>query len=212
MQRLLAIILAAALGCHPSAGLASVSPDVLKRTRDPDWPCIQAKVPELSAAAVWSGPPIEEALQAWSEDDGVAQLAGELAQRRMPLEDATAAIKAFSAGLDPNVRAKRLTLLFAGVFETLNRERADVMEGIGRYARKQKALAEEIRGATAKLQDPSTAPADPQQSTMLNDQVIWQTRIFNERRAALTFVCEVPSLIEQRLFALARAIQAELPK
>ena len=211
MERLLGIALSAALAFSGPAG-ASVSPDVLQRTRDPDWPCIQAKVPELSAAAVWSGPPIETALQAGEDDPEVAALAAELAQRRMPIEDATAAIKAFAAGLDPAVKEERLTRLFAETFATLNRERAEVMEGIGRYARKQKALAEEIRQATARLQDPNAAAADPQQSTILNDQVIWQTRIFNERRAALTFVCEVPTLIEQRLFALARAIGAEMPE
>ena len=25
--------------------------------RYPDWPCVQAKVPEISLAAVWAGPP-----------------------------------------------------------------------------------------------------------------------------------------------------------
>jgi hypothetical protein len=36
-------------------------------------------------------------------------------------------------------------------------------------------------------------------------------RLFNDRRSSLTYVCEVPTLIEQRLFTLARAIQAEIP-
>ena len=28
--------------------------------RYPDWPCVQAKVPETSLAAVWAGPPLDE--------------------------------------------------------------------------------------------------------------------------------------------------------
>ena len=28
--------------------------------RFPDWPCNQIKVPELSVAAVWAGPPIDD--------------------------------------------------------------------------------------------------------------------------------------------------------
>ena len=28
--------------------------------RYPDWPCIQAKVPEISLAAVWAGPPLDD--------------------------------------------------------------------------------------------------------------------------------------------------------
>ena len=39
----------------------------------------------------------------------------------------------------------------------------------------------------------------------------WQTRIFNERRASLQYVCEVPRFIEQRLFSLGRAITKALP-
>jgi hypothetical protein len=36
-------------------------------------------------------------------------------------------------------------------------------------------------------------------------------RVFDDRRTSLTFVCEAPILIEQRLFALGRAIESELP-
>jgi len=28
--------------------------------RYPDWPCTQAKVPEISLAAVWAGPPLDD--------------------------------------------------------------------------------------------------------------------------------------------------------
>ena len=34
-----------------------------------------------------------------------------------------------------------------------------------------------------------------------------ETRIFEDRRKTIRFVCEVPVLIEQRLFALGRTIQ-----
>jgi hypothetical protein len=207
-----AILLAASLACPATAALASVAADVLQRTRDPDWPCVQAKVPELSPTAVWSGPPIDEALKAWEKDTKIAGLVAELAARRMPVEEATAAIGNFAKGLAAAEKAEKLTRLFAGLFETLDRERADVMQGIGRYARQQKAMAEAIRQAMSKAQDPSVAPADPQQASALNEQLVWQTRIFNERRAALTYVCEVPTIIEQRLFALARAIAAEMAR
>jgi hypothetical protein len=40
--------------------------------------------------------------------------------------------------------------------------------------------------------------------------VEWDTRIVEERRKPMNFVCEVPVLIEQWLFALARAIQQSL--
>ena len=44
----------------------------------------------------------------------------------------------------------------------------------------------------------------------LVSRVEWDTRIFDERSKTIGYVCEVPVLIEQRLFALARAIQQAL--
>src|SRR5262249_43273262 len=48
------------------------------------------------------------------------------------------------------------------------------------------------------------AVVSPDQSRIdeLTDRVEWDTRIFEERRKTMNFVCEVPVLIEQRLFAL----------
>ncbi len=36
--------------------------------RFPDWPCNQVKVPEISVAAVWAGPAIDDVGNAWEED------------------------------------------------------------------------------------------------------------------------------------------------
>jgi hypothetical protein len=57
----------------------------------------------------------------------------------------------------------------------------------------------------------ASVTAGPQADQELQNRILWETRIFNERRASLTFVCEVPTIIEQRLHALARAIISELP-
>ena len=43
---------------------------------DPDWPCIQRKVPNLSVGQMWSGPIIPEAdMKNWRSDGDVAALA-----------------------------------------------------------------------------------------------------------------------------------------
>ncbi len=160
--------------------------------------------------AVWTGPPVEDALTRWRDDAQVALLVEQLVARRMPLEDATAAIASFAHGLAPDVKAEKLTLLFAGVFQTLDRERGEVIVGIERYGRKQKEMADRIRVDMARASDPAAASSDLQAAELQN-QLVWETRIFNERRASLSFVCEVPTLVEQRLFVLARAIGNELP-
>ena len=39
--------------------------------RFPDWPCNQVKVPEISVAAVWAGPAIDDVGNAWGEDAAI---------------------------------------------------------------------------------------------------------------------------------------------
>jgi hypothetical protein len=214
MRRLSALTFAAGLCLSISAATGSVPPEVLQRGQGagqhPDWSCIQRKVPELSAVAVWSGPPVEQALVRWRDDAEVAALVEQIAARRTPLDAAAAAVDSFAQGLAPDAKAEKLTLLFAGLFQTLDRERKEVIAGIERYGRKQKEMAEQIRGNMARVSGQAAGTSDPQAADLQN-QLLWQTRIFNERRASLTFVCEVPTLIEQRLFVLARAIGKELP-
>lgn len=210
LGRLILIGTAAGL-LWPAAASGSVRPGALPGRADPDWPCIQRKVPELSAASVWTGPPLEDALTRWRADAEIAALVEQLVARRMPLEEATAAVARFAQGLAPDAKAERLTLLFAGLFQTLDRERGEVIAGIERYGRKQKSMAEQIRADMTRAGDPAAAPADPAAAAELQNRLAWETRIFNERRASLTFVCEVPTIIEQRLFELARAIARELP-
>src|SRR5260370_18289608 len=66
--------------------------------RYPDWPCVQAKVPDLSIAAVWDGPPIEQAQKAWQDDPTMRNLIARLAARRIPIEEAQKSIEDFLAG------------------------------------------------------------------------------------------------------------------
>lgn len=189
------------------AALAIAAPAAAQPKGGPDWPCIQRKVPELAPAAVWSGPPIDAAGAA-AADPQTQALAEQITARRMPVEEAEAAIAKFAAGLPPDQKEARLTALFAAVFRVLDAERADIIAGIERYGRKQKQFADAIRSGTVELEALRQQPnADRQEIDRRTEDVAWQTRIFNERRASLSYVCEVPTLIEQRFFLLARAIQ-----
>ena len=53
---------------------------------------------------------------------------------------------------------------------------------------------------------------DMPRSQERTDRLTWETRIFEERVQSLTYVCEVPTLIEQRLYALAKTVAEVLPK
>jgi hypothetical protein len=177
--------------------------------RYPDWPCVQAKVPELSPAALWAGPPLDDG-KAWANDPKIKDLVARLAARRVPIEDAQKAIAEFMTGSAAE-RESKGKLLFAGVFERLNAERGEVMTGIERLGRRQKDMADKIRENVVELHRIQDMPA-PEQAKLeeLSRQVEWSTRIFEDRRKTVRFVCEVPVLIEQRLGALARAIQEKM--
>jgi hypothetical protein len=178
--------------------------------RFPDWPCVQIKVPQLSVAAVWAGPSIDDAASAWEQNPAVRELVARLAARRTPLEDAQKAISDFMTG-NAEEREQKAKLLFAGLFNTLDRERSAVMNGIERFSRQQKEFVARIRAETTELRNfQDAADRDAVKTDELATRVEWDTRIFEERKKTIGYVCEVPVLIEQRLFALARTIQESL--
>ncbi len=173
--------------------------------RYPDWPCAQAKVPEISVVAVWAGPPIEQDAS-WHAEPDIRDLVARLAARRTPIEDAQKRIAQFVTG-DAATRTEKGKLLFAGLFETLNGERGAVMNGLERLARSEKQLAEQIRSDTSAMHELQDAPS-PDQSKVddLASRIEWNMRIFEDRRKSIRFACEVPVIIEKRLFALSRSI------
>ena len=187
--------------------VALASPAWAADPRYPDWPCAQAKVPELSVASMWGGPPLDDAAKAWESDAKTKDLVPRIAARRTPLEDAQKSIAEYVTGSAAE-REQKAKLLFAGLFDRLNRERSEVMNGIERVARHQKDLADKIKSDVAALHSAQDAnPPDQTKIDQLAAQVEWSTRIFEDRRKTIRFVCEVPVEIERRLFALARTTQ-----
>ena len=179
---------------------------------DPDWPCIQRKVPELSMGQIWNGPELPESAKDWSKDKDIAALVKELAARRVPIAEAQEEIGGFAAGLAPDEKDRQLTMLVQGLFDHMNAERSQVISGIARYARKQLELAARLRREASELDALRVKPdADVKLVEARTYQLTWETRVFDERVQSLTYVCEVPTLIEQRLYALAKAIHAALP-
>lgn len=202
MKRLAFVAGALFLACQ--AGAFAADP------RNPDWPCPQIKVPEMSIAAAWSGPSIDGVGRAWETDARVKELVARLALRRVPLEEAERDIAEFLTG-DAAARAEKAKLLFAGLFDTMNAQRADVMSGIERFTRRQREFADRIRDNTRQLRElEDAAPRDQAKIDEISNQIAWDTRIFEDRRKSTRYVCEVPTTIERRLFALGRAIQQAL--
>ena len=174
---------------------------------DPDWPCQQIKVPELSVAAVWNGPPLDAKTAAWTADAEVAALVERLAQRRIPIAQATDEITGFAERQGARKQAKLLAL-FGGLFDVLAQQRASVVAGLDRFGQRQKELAETLRAELDELRRQQDLPT-PDQAKLadLGQRIGWDTRVFDDRRETLRYACQVPDLIEQRLFSFARTIQ-----
>ena len=178
---------------------------------DPDWPCIQRKVPELSLGQVWNGPELPASAKDWSKDPQIPALVKELAARRVPIAEAQNQILNFATGLPTEQKNARMTMLVQGLFDYMNAERSQVISGIARYARKQLELAARLRKEASEVDALRAKPdADVNEIALRTDRLTWETRVFEERVQSLTYVCEVPTLLEQRLGEIARKIQARL--
>jgi hypothetical protein len=191
-----------------SAARAIAQPGV---KADPDWPCQQIKTPTFSLASVWAGPQLDLNSQSWRNESDVADLEAKMAQRRVPIADVESAITDFKAKAGPEADAKLLGS-FAAAFEDLSQQRSQIIDGLDRFGRKQRALADRIRAENEVVQESSDQKHDSQAPPGGDSQerLQWDIRIFDDRRQTISYVCEVPTLIEQRIGEIARAVQKVL--
>ncbi len=192
------------------AGLTTAAAPVYAAPKG-DWPCIQRRVPALSAGTFWSGAPVDEAaMKAWRGDAEITKLVAKLVSRRTAVKDAEKLAGTFAAAHGTG-NARRVTLVFAGVFYELNSLRSSLIRGIERFTRNQRRLAEDVNKDRAELDKlralPEKTPKQTADIEALQNKLLWQARLHKERESTLRYVCETPVLLEQRVFAIARALQ-----
>lgn len=180
---------------------------------NPDWPCLQHKVATLTAAQMWDGPPVE-GLAGWNDDAEMRKLIPVLASRRVPLDEARADIAKFAEKQPEADRDRKLTLLFAGLLDRINTDRSSVVNGIERYERRQKSRADQIEregAALAKLRQQATQDEKARaELATAEDAYNWDVRVFQDRQQSIPVACEIPVLIEQRIYELAREIRSHM--
>ena len=180
---------------------------------DPEWPCIQRKVPQLSIAQVWNGADLPASAKDWNKDAEIERLVSEIAARRNPIENAQKQIEEYAMSLPEGQTNEKLAQIFQGLFDMLNVEREQVISGISRYANKQRDLAADLRREASEVDKLRRASnVDQSEFAKRNERLKWETRIFEERVQSLTFVCEVPTIIEQRLYNLSKFISQLMKK
>ena len=147
------------------------------------------------------------------------RLAGEAAGGRSGSRDGAAAradragtgkIRAFAEQAGDQKQPKLLELL-AGLFSVLDDERSAVIDGLDRFGARQKELAAALRERQRKAaRDAGRSGSDAGDVNQMMQRVTWEAQVFQDRRQSLSYACDVPGKIEQRLFALARTIQQAL--
>lgn len=188
---------AALLVCAGVAGAADFA--------DPTWPCIQRKVEELSIGLIWPTPPAGMDLAPETEK-AVAELAETLALRRVDLDAARTAVQDFAEAHGHD--AALMGEVFARVFKSLSTRRTQIIRGIGKFSLNQITLSDRIDKARSEMET-LTAATEPDFDRIdaLEAQLDWDQRIFNDRQKTITYLCETPTLLEKRLYAIAQILQ-----
>ncbi len=174
---------------------------------DPDWPCIQRKIPRLSAGVIWPHPiPSEVAPLAADEKE----LVDMLSLRRITLEEVAVEVAEHQSRTSSQSSAD-WGRIFNAAFTRIDRNRTQIIHGIERYADKQIGLSREIDELRQKM-DAALDASEPDYDLIDAYEVDldWKTRIFDDRSRALTYVCESPVLLEKRAFAVARLLSEQV--
>jgi hypothetical protein len=177
------------------------------RAEDPDWPCQQRLVPSLTAAAYWSGPPLGN-LGDWRADTEIADFVQRLAPRRVPTQEGLSEIAAFVRTPADN-RPHRLALVFLGLLEQTDRERAGLIEELKEIGRRQHELADLVARLATELNSipPNPVGAAAARRVDLQQRHDFTARNFEEIQRTIRYACETPVELDARLGAWARALQ-----
>jgi len=183
-------------------------------TGPPDWPCVQRLIPELAWGTIWAGPSPEALERAWWEDEEVGRVVRFATSRETPRDEALQRVGDFVAQVasQPEAdREPRLTLLFAGLFERVNRERSRVIERIRAASRGQVKRLDRLAGLIDELEAlRASSEASGDDIEQLRQELHWEKRTFQKRQQLLPVLCEKPYLIEEELSRMVRMIRSEL--
>lgn len=176
----------------------------------PDWPCVQRLIPEIAWGTIWTGPPIDELDQQWWEDREIGRIVRYATDRKTSREDAVQRVREFAGSLETD-REHRLTLLFAGLFELINRERSRTIEYIRSYSRGQVARLQAIAEMVDELEELRESRSGREDRiAQLEYDLHWEQHAFETRQQSLRAICEQPYLQEEKLSRMVRVIQNEM--
>ena len=125
------------------------------------------------------------------------------------MPQAVARLDAYAATVPTAGRPAALSLLFAGLVDETNRQRAEVIERLRGVARRQRSLTEITGRVSAELRAlPPDAPAAVREEVVQRRTFL--IREYEEIERTIRYACEVPGALEARLGSFAQALQRNL--
>lgn len=194
------LALTAGLALALAGGRANAQPQA-----DPDWPCQQILVPELSGGQMWSGPSLDGLPPAPNEEKFWA-VVRKLIDKDVPIETAGGEVDIFLASA-PGERQQMVGMLFVASLDEINHARSKMIDGLKRYGRNQRALAKQVSEENRALQQLQGTGGAADQVAQLQAARDWDTRLFTDRQKTGRNLCDQPVQLEQRAFAIARLLQ-----
>jgi YVTN family beta-propeller protein len=191
-----------------AAALLFVAPGARPATppQAPAWPCDAPPKPALVPAEIWA-PTATSAAQDWRAEPEIVQLVNAIAPRSVPMAEAGRRVHDVARRSSPAVQAR----IAAGLIDTIDAERRLIVAGILRFNDRQEQLARRIEQGYSVADDAHDQGAGAgagETRAASEEQLRWDTRIFEDRQRMLPIVCRQPAALEARLAGLIAAIRA----
>ena len=150
------------------------------KEQNPDWPCIQVLVKELSWGSIWTGPPLDENSSKWSDNENLKVLAKKLMNRRTKENEGIFELKNY---IKKNNSPNELTELFHSLFDTTNDIWRNRVTKLLNFGKKQRLTSEKISLKLEKIKELSKDfNTNKDEIEKLEQEQFWDIRRFEDRR------------------------------
>ena len=164
---------------------------------DPDWPCIQVLIKELSWGSIWTGPPLDDNSLKWKDDEKLVSLAKKIMNKKTKEEQGIAELKKY---IDKNNSSSELTKLFHALFDTTNDIWRIRINKLINFGKKQRLTSEKIADKLVRIKELSKEyEKNKDEIEKLEQEQFWDVRRFEDRRSISDSLCEQPRFFEKRL-------------
>jgi len=167
------------------------------KEKNPDWPCIQVYIEQLSWGSIWTGPVLDENSSKWINDEKLSSLAEKIMKRNTKENEGIKELKKY---IKKNNSPEQLTKLFHALFDTTNIIWKKRNEKLLNFGKRQRLTSEKISTKLGKIKKLSQDyESNKDEIQKLEQENFWDVRRFEDRRALSDSLCEQPRFYEKRL-------------